>query len=121
MIFNKVDPKHLGGGVVLFEGCLDLDWENLIKRSNDLIEEEWNEMYSTGIDPETNEEIYINKSGYFFNRDSIDLMPKRASAIRSALRGVARWSDMGSPSAFRVRSASTMRFFESSGFATNVL
>ena len=81
MIFNKVEPKHLGGGVVVFEGCLDLDWISLLKRSNDLIEEEWNEMYSPGVDPETNEEIYVNKSGYFFNRHSIDLMPKRASAI----------------------------------------
>ena len=81
MIFNKVEPKNLGGGVVLFPGCLDLDWKNVISRSNDLIQEEWNEMYKLGIDPENNEEIYVNKSGYFFNKDSIDLMPKRASAI----------------------------------------
>jgi hypothetical protein len=81
MIFNKVEPKHLGGGVVVFENCLDLDWDNLLKRSDDLIQEEWNEMYSPGVDPETNEEIYVNKSGYFFNKHSIDLMPKRASAI----------------------------------------
>jgi hypothetical protein len=81
MIFNKVEPKHLGGGVVVFEGCLDLDWQNLLDRSNDLIQEEWNDMYSSGTDPETNQEIYVNKSGYFFNKESIDLMPKRASAI----------------------------------------
>ena len=81
MIFNKVEPKHLGGGVVVFENCLDLDWGNLLKRSDDLIQEEWDEMYSPGVDPETNEEIYVNKSGYFFNKHSIDLMPKRASAI----------------------------------------
>jgi hypothetical protein len=81
MIFNKVNPKHLGGGVVLFEACLDLDWDNLLKRSDDLIQEEWSEMYSPGVDPETNEEIYVNKSGYFFHKHSIDIMPKRASAI----------------------------------------
>jgi len=81
MIFNKVEPKHLGGGVVVFEKCLDLDWDNLLKRSDELIQEEWSEMYSPGVDPETNEEIYVNKSGYFFNKHSIDLMPKRASAI----------------------------------------
>lgn len=81
MNFNKVEPKHLGGGVVLFENCLDLDWSWIQVKCNQLIEEEWNEMYSPGIDPETGEEIYINKSGYFFNKESIDLMPKRASAI----------------------------------------
>ena len=66
MIFNKVEPKHLGGGVVVFENCLDLDWGNLLKRSDELIQEEWSEMYTPGVDPETNEEIYVNKSGYFF-------------------------------------------------------
>lgn len=81
MKFNKVKPKHLGGGVVLFEKCVELDWNFLIQRSHELIQEEWDEMYKPGIDPETNEEIYINKSGYFFNKDSMDLMPRRASAI----------------------------------------
>jgi hypothetical protein len=81
MIFNKVKPKHLGGGVVVFENCLSLDWVNLLKKSDELIQEEWNEMYTPGLNPETNEEIYVNKSGYFFNKSSIDQMPKRASAI----------------------------------------
>lgn len=81
MIFNKVEPKHLGGGVVLFENCLELDWNNVLSNSQKAIEEEWNEMYEPAINPETNEEIYINKSGYFFNKNSIDFMPKRASSI----------------------------------------
>jgi len=81
MIFNKVEPKHLGGGVVLFESCLDLDWDFLLARCSDLINEDWDEMYRPGVDPETNEEIYVNKSGYFFKKESIDLMPKRASSI----------------------------------------
>jgi len=81
MLFNKVDPKNLGGGVVLFENCIQLDWDYLIKKSDQLIQEEWSDMYSPGIDPETGEEIYVNKSGYFFNKTSIDLMPKRASSI----------------------------------------
>lgn len=81
MIFNKVKPKHLGGGVVLFENALDLNWEFLIHQSEKLIKEEWEDMYKPAIDPETNEEIYINKSGYFFKKDSMDLMPRRAGAI----------------------------------------
>lgn len=83
MIFNKVQAKHLGGGVVLFEKCLDLDWDYILRKSSSLIEEEWSEMYKPGVDPETGESIYINKSGYFFNKDSIDLMPKRAGVIHS--------------------------------------
>lgn len=83
MIFNKVQPKHLGGGVVLFENALELDWDLLISKSQDLIEEEWGNMYESAIDPENGEEIYINKSGYFFKKESIDLMPKRAGAIHN--------------------------------------
>lgn len=81
MLFKKVDPKNLGGGVILFEKTIELDWDKLIEKSSQLIEEEWSDMYRPGVDPETNEQIYINKSGYFFNRESIDLMPKRAGAI----------------------------------------
>ena len=83
MIFNKVEPKHLGGGVVLFEKCIVLDWNNLLIESSKLIDEEWKDMYQPGLDPESGKEIYVNKSGYFFGKDSIDLMPKRASAIHS--------------------------------------
>lgn len=83
MLFNKVEPKNLGGGVILFEKCLELDWDYLIQKSKTLIEEEWSEMYQLGVDPETNQEIYINKSGYFFNKDSINLMPRRAGAIHT--------------------------------------
>lgn len=81
MLFKKVDPKHLGGGVVLFESALKLDWKSIIQKSETLIQEEWESMYDVGIDPETNEEIYVNKSGYFFKKDSMDLMPRRAGAI----------------------------------------
>jgi hypothetical protein len=83
MLFKKVNPKNLGGGVILFENCIELDWDSLIKKSKELIEEEWSNMYETGIDPETNQEIYVNKSGYFFFKESIDIMPKRAGAIHN--------------------------------------
>ena len=83
MLFKKVNPKNLGGGVILFENCIDLDWDFVIKKSKEAIDEEWSSMYQTGIDPETNEEIYVNRSGYFFYKKSIDIMPKRAGAIHS--------------------------------------
>ena len=40
MLFKKVSPKNLGGGVILFENCIELDWDSLIKKSKELIEEE---------------------------------------------------------------------------------
>lgn len=83
MLFKKVNPKNLGGGVVLFENCIELDWDLIIEKSKQLIDEEWSSMYQSGIDPETGQEIYINRSGYFFHRESIDLMPKRAGAIHN--------------------------------------
>jgi hypothetical protein len=80
MRFNDVNAEHLGGGVVLFRNCIDLDWDWVQSKVEGFIEDEWNEMYKPGIDPETGQEIYVNRSGYFFGLDSINLMPKRASA-----------------------------------------
>lgn len=84
MIFNDSKAEHLGGGVVLFRNAISLDWKNVIDTSSFLIDEEWDEMYTVGLDPETDQEIYVNKSGYFFNKDSIDIMPKRAGAIHTS-------------------------------------
>jgi len=81
MQVNDVEPKHLGGGVLLFEKAIDMDWDYIISQSASLIDKEISEMYKTGIDPETNEEVYVNKSGYLFSKDSINQMPKRAGAI----------------------------------------
>lgn len=81
MKFNNVDPKHLGGGVVLFESAIDIDWDYIVQFSRDAIDKEKMEMYTPSIDPETGEELYLNKSGYFFGKDSIDKMPGRGSAI----------------------------------------
>jgi hypothetical protein len=81
MQINDVEPKNLGGGVVLFEKAIDMDWDYLISQSASLIQKEVSDMYKTGIDPETNEEVYVNKSGYFFSKESINQMPKRASTI----------------------------------------
>lgn len=81
MKFNDVEAKHLGGGVVLFESAIDIDWDYIREFSRDAINKEKQEMYVPAVDPETGDEIYLNKSGYFFGKDSIDQMPGRGSAI----------------------------------------
>lgn len=80
---NNVDAVHLGNGVVLFSNALNMDWDWVRDTTSSLIAAEWADMYTPGIDPETNEEIYVNKSGYFYNKESINLMPKRASQSHS--------------------------------------
>jgi hypothetical protein len=81
MIFNDVDAKHLGGGVILFESAIDIDWDYIREFSRKAINQERSEMYEPATDPETGDQIYINKSGYFFKKESVDNMPGRGSAI----------------------------------------
>jgi hypothetical protein len=81
VINNDSKAEHLGGGVVVFRNAIDLDWKNLIKISSDLIDLEWSEMYKDALDPETGEPVYINKSGYFFSKERINAMPKRAASV----------------------------------------
>lgn len=86
MIYNDVEPEHLGGGVVVFRKAVDYDFDwtfNIFCRS---LDEEHAEMYRPGKDPETGESIYINKSGYLFSKESIDSMPRRASMIHQDKR-----------------------------------
>lgn len=80
MINNNVEAVNLTNGVILFPNAIDLDWDWAIETTASLVESEWSDMYVPGIDPETNEEIFVNKSGYFYGKDSINLMPRRASA-----------------------------------------
>ena len=81
MINNNVEGKHLGGGVVLFENAFNLDFDFVFDFAKESVKKERDAMYSLTIDPETNEEIYVNKSGYFFHKHSVDNMPGRASAV----------------------------------------
>ena len=81
MIDNNVKAEHLGGGVVVFRSALELDWNYILDFARNSINKEKNEMYKPSVNPETGEECYINKSGYFFRKDSIDQMPGRGSAI----------------------------------------
>jgi hypothetical protein len=81
MKINDVEPEHLGGGIVLFRKAIDLDWNYILNQSSNMIEKELSEMYKPGVDPETGEDVYVNKSGYLFSKDSINQMPKRAGTI----------------------------------------
>lgn len=81
MINNDVGAEDLGNGVILFPEAISLDWKELIQNAKDAIREEWSMMYSPAQDPETGQSAYINRSGYFFSKEGIDLMPKRAGSI----------------------------------------
>jgi len=58
MRYTDSKAQHLGGGIVLFENAIELEWDWVRKVVDEFIQDEWNEMYKPGIDPETNEEIY---------------------------------------------------------------
>lgn len=83
MKFNNAPLKHLGGGVVLFQEAITVDWNELISISSRLIEEEWSSMYSPAIHPETGEHQYVNRSGFFFKEEDFAQMPRRAGQIHS--------------------------------------
>lgn len=73
--------NHLGGGVVLYENAFSLDWDWMRNFCHQTLMAERSAMYTPGIDPITGEEGYINKSNYFFKKDSLDVMPWRGSLI----------------------------------------
>jgi hypothetical protein len=77
---NNIEGKNLGGGVVLFENAINFDADEVFDLCEEIVTRERNAMYKPGVDPETGEEIYINRSGYFFGKNSIDIMPGRGSA-----------------------------------------
>lgn len=83
MINNNVEGKHLGGGVVLFENAFDIDFDFIYDFAKEAVKKEKDAMYSLAVDPETGKDIYINKSGYFFFKESVDEMPGRAGAIHA--------------------------------------
>lgn len=81
MIFNDAKPKHLGGGVVLFEQAIDLDWAFLLDFVREEMTKEWNDMYKKAVDPSNGKECYVNRSGYYFSKEGMDLMPRRAGSV----------------------------------------
>jgi len=80
-VYNDVEPHHLGGGVVLFENAVSFDEEWVVGFSERQVSSERDAMYASAIDPETGKTGYLNKSGYFFDADAVNNMPRRGSAI----------------------------------------
>lgn len=72
---------NLGGGVVLFRQAFTIDWDWMRDFCWSTLEKERSSMYTEGVDPLTGQEGFINRSGYFFDRQSINEMPWRGSAI----------------------------------------
>jgi hypothetical protein len=77
----SVIGNHLGGGVVMYKDAFNLDWDWMRNFCQDTLLEERKSMYTPGADPITGEDGYINKSNYFFKKDSLDCMPWRGSLI----------------------------------------
>lgn len=75
------DGIHLGGGVVLFENVFSLDWDWMRNFCQETLSAERAQQYTTGVDPISGEEGFINRSGYFFAKNSIDEMPWRGSMV----------------------------------------
>jgi len=73
--------KHLGGGVVLFENVFSLDWDWMRDFCKSTLEDERSRQYTNGVDPISGEDGYINRSGYFFNKRSVEEMPWRGSMV----------------------------------------
>jgi len=82
--YKDVEPIHLGGGIVLFENAIDLDWDHVFNISKEFVDEEWSRMYSPAVDPESGKDVYVNKSGYLYSKEDTDKMPKRAAMIHSS-------------------------------------
>jgi hypothetical protein len=80
-LFNDVDAKHLGGGVVLFENAITFDSEWACSFAEKQVSRERSEMYTEAIDPETGAILFLNRSGYYFDADGVNEMPRRASRI----------------------------------------
>ena len=83
MQYNDVEPKHLGGGVVLFEKAADLDWDWMYDFCKNSVEQEKKDMYTPAKSPDNLHDGYINRSGFWFTQKSIEEMPYRATRIHS--------------------------------------
>lgn len=86
MIFNDAKAEHLGGGVVVFRNAVSIDWAFANNISKEIVNREVAEMYSPAINPDSGQEEYVNRSGYFFSKNGIDKMPKRGSRVHQDTR-----------------------------------
>jgi len=81
MIYNDVNPEHLGGGVLLFRDAISFDFDWACKFSEEAVSRELREMYTPAIDPESGRNGFLNKSGYFFDEEDTLLMPRRGAGV----------------------------------------
>jgi hypothetical protein len=86
MIFNDAKAEHLGGGVVVFRNAVSINWAFANSISKEIVDREVAEMYSPAINPDSGQEEYVNRSGYFFSKNGIDKMPKRGSRVHQDTR-----------------------------------
>lgn len=75
------EGDHLGGGVVLFRNVFALDWDWMREFCQQTLLHERAQQYTEGIDPISGKEGFINRSGYFFTRESVEEMPWRGSMV----------------------------------------
>lgn len=81
MNYSEVEPKHLGGGVVLFEKTAELDWDWMYDFCESSVEQERKDMYTPAKSIDNLHDGYVNKSGFWFTQQSIEEMPYRATMI----------------------------------------
>lgn len=86
MKFNDVEATHLGGGVVLFKDAISFDSSWAVEFAEEQISKERAAMYTPTTDPETGKPAYLNRSGYLFDAEGVDSMPRRGSAIHHTKR-----------------------------------
>lgn len=79
--YNNVKANHLGGGVVLFENTFEMDWDWIFNFFKKIVDQEAEGMYTLTTHPNTGEETYVNRSGYFFDKESIERMPGRGMTL----------------------------------------
>lgn len=76
-----IKGEHLGGGIVKYENVFELDWEWMRNFCKTTLQKEREESYTPGVDPITGEDGYINRSSFFFKKDTLDEMPWRGSLV----------------------------------------
>lgn len=81
MEYFNVKAEHLGGGVVLFKNTFSLDWDWIYNFFKKIVDQESEGMYTLTTHPHTGEEVYVNRSGYYFTRESIEEMPGRGMGL----------------------------------------
>ena len=82
MEFNDVPQEHLGGGVILFRKAISFDRDWVIGFAEKQISKERDEMYTPVTHPETGKPAFANKSGYIFDAEGVDMMPRRGANIQ---------------------------------------